>query len=485
MGNQATTDAWVAGPTRQEALSFRQPVFRDFYNFPRRGKVNTSDYNRVTWIIGDKHLAAIINGEIRFCGTNFPYMALDLSREEARPIVIGSNGQGMKYFRNIRVSQLAQAQKSKMKEGELTMITKRSNNVIPNIHRLITDEYGENYWFNGCAKYVMESLGEKDFDYQFFAGLTGDVLAQYYPFDHFRGEGVSGYNLSGGSTMYLREGVTAYNIYDGAVNFIEEIFSKCGYSSTFVLDKDLRKNTEMYLQTLIAYIDKGVPVIAWGYGGPPIGVYVGYEEHGQTLLYISGNNNEPERMPLEKALTIDSELAFGGWVFVGEKKEKKNLAQIYRDAIFDLPKLLTTKTEHFCFGADAFRTWAANIENGKFDGIKPEKFDPWSMHTSYVCGLATNGSCCYDFLNRARELNPDMGFLEDVSKLYKRTGEMWNNDNGTDLEALGGGFNVKLEVLQDKEKRTKIAAKIRECGTVIDEMVRILNNELDKLSQEG
>lgn len=42
------------------------------------------------------------------------------------------------------------------------MVTKQSNNIIPVIHRLVTDEYGENYWFNGCARYVMKCLGEKE-----------------------------------------------------------------------------------------------------------------------------------------------------------------------------------------------------------------------------------------------------------------------------------------------------------------------------------
>ena len=165
---------------REEALSFHQPIFHDLYHFPKRGVIKPNEYNHVTWILGQKHLAVIINGEIRYCGTNFPYMFLDLNREEAYPVVIGSNGQGMKYFRNIRISQLAYSQTNKIKNGELTVNIKRSNNLIPIIHRLITEEYGEIYHFNGSAAYVMECLGEKEFDYLFFAGLTGDVSVQHY-----------------------------------------------------------------------------------------------------------------------------------------------------------------------------------------------------------------------------------------------------------------------------------------------------------------
>jgi hypothetical protein len=125
--------------------------------------------------------------------------------------------------------------------------------------------------------------------------------------------------------------------------------------------------------------------------------------------------------------------------------------------------------------------WAGDIENGKFDGMAIEEFDTWAYYTNYVCVLATNGSCCHEFLKRARELNPDMGFLEEVSRLYKRIADIWNNNKGEDLEALGGGFNVTLEVLQDKDKRRKIAAKIRECAEVMDEVVRVLNENLKEI----
>lgn len=441
----------------QEAICFHQPVFGDFFKYPKRGIINPDVYNRLTWIVGKKHFTVIINGEMRYCGINFPYMSADLSRQQARPIIVGSNSSIKRYFRSIRVSQLVQTPKIKIKEGALAMITKQSNNIIPNIHRFITSEYGENYHFNGGAKYVMECLHEPDYTYEFFAGLTGDVFAQVYPYDHFRGDGVTDY-------MTSEEG-------DGA--FIERIFETCGYESTYVTKETVQKNREMYVQTLLSYIDKGVPVIEFGYGieGPPWGVFVGYEEHGKILLLMTHNAEEPARVPLEDALTAN-------WIFVGQKNEQKHLKQLYRWAILNLPSLLTTKTEHYCFGAEAFRTWAGDIENGKFDNMKPEDFDVWGMHSAYICNLATNGSCCYGFLKKAMELNPDFAFLDEVREQYNKMGRMWNNQNGEDLEALGGGFNVTLNALQDKAKRSKIAAKICEFADCADEIVRILRANL-------
>jgi len=344
------------------------------------------------------------------------------------------------------------------------MIAKQSNNIIPVIHRLVTDVYGENYWFNGCAKYVMECLGEPDYDYWLFAGLTGDIFTQHYSYTNFSSESASG---------YLAE--------ENPTGFYEGIFRKCGYAATYVSREEALKNIEMYLRTLIAYIDKGIPVIRIGGG---TGVFVGYEEYGKILLYITGNSSQPERIELEKA--FDSKPFHGyeyasAWIFVGDKKENRPLAEIYRQAIKDIIPMQNIKTDTYCFGPEAFRAWARDIESGKFDEMTAENFDTWCDYTNYVCVLATNGSCCHGFLRKARELNPDMGYLDEISALYRKTAEMWGGDNkrndADSLEALGGGFNITLEVLQDKEKRAKIAAKIREFADVTDEIVRVLKKE--------
>lgn len=372
------------------------------------------------------------------------------------------------------------------------MITKHSNHIIPNIHRFIISEHGENYHFNGCARYITESLGEytpdsdlmteeiynckkavTDFGFWFFAGLTGDILAQVYSYGEYMGESASSciFNSDGGS-------------------FFEKIFEKCGYASTFVSGKQLAANREMHIANLMAYIDKGIPVIAVTHNGPPWGIYVGYEEFGQTLLYLSGDRSEPERIPIEKIIVEGVDLpqhihaspdeinVAKGWIFIGEKKRTVNAAQVYRDIICDMPGLLNTRTDKYCFGAEAFRAWANAVESGNFDGVKPENFDDWGAYVSNICNMATNGSCAHNFFKRAQGLNPDMTFLDDINRLYERTAEIWNNDNGEDLEALGGGFNVTLEVLQDKEKRRKIAAKIYEAADCMDQVVRILNENL-------
>ena len=49
---------------------------------------------------------------------------------------------------------------------------------------------------------------------------------------------------------------------EGRAAFVEEIFSKCGYASAFVQEEQLKADKEKYLQLLLSYIDKGIPVIS-------------------------------------------------------------------------------------------------------------------------------------------------------------------------------------------------------------------------------
>ncbi len=79
------------------------------------------------------------------------------------------------------------------------------------------------------------------------------------------------------------------------------------------------------------------------------------------------------------------------------------------------------------------------------------------------------------------ELNPDLVFLKGVCVEYKKTKNMWNGDPDS-LEALGGGFNVSLEALQNKDKRNKIAAKLYEFAQCVDEIVRVLEINVDKVT---
>jgi hypothetical protein len=291
----------------------------------------------------------------------------------------------------------------------------------------------------------------------FFAGLTGDVFAQFYPIDgRYRGDGISG-----------------ISILHGDEEWIHGLFRTCGYTASFASLKQLSEDREAYRQALIQSIDRSVPVIRWVSDWLCDGVLVGHEDYGKTLLFITGDDAQPKRLSFDEAIAPHGVDAVDGWLFIGDKVGQPNIADLYRDAIRNLPNLLESKVFEYVLGARAFRAWADDIEGGRYDGIKPEEFDPWGMYTAYVCALATNASCCHGFLDKAMAECPDLSFLEEVKAQYARMAAMWNHDDGTDLEALGGGFNVTLEALQDRDKRTRISNKLRAFASCVDEVVQI------------
>ena len=348
----------------------------------------------------------------------------------------------------ISMAQEAQEQaQTEAYDASVTAFSSGGSGIIPVIHQLITDNLGENYWFNGCMRYVMECLGEPDYDYWFFAGLVGDNFTQFYP----------------------RKGnCCAVSDYLMGPEYAAWVFGQVGYTCEYVTKQELLADQKYYLRRIMAQIDRGVPVICSNWG-----VYVGYEDGGKTLLFLTHEWTQPKRVAVfgDKIVGDRHDLEF--MIFVGEKKRDVSLAQLYRDAILRLPALLSTRTEEYVFGAAAFRAWADDIENGKYDDPAILSDDLWFSYTNYVCALATNGSCCFSFLEKARELNPDMAFLDEVAALYRKMGDMWLMDKDC-LEKLGGGFDIKYKTLQKRRKRAKIVAKIREFADCVDEAVRIL-----------
>jgi len=364
-----------------------------------------------------------------------------------------------------------------------------SRKVIPIIRPLIHDNYGENYWFNGCAAYAMEALNEPDYDYWFFAGLTGDIFTQFYPLKSCAVSGIHGDCAVSDTLM--------------GPDYAKWVFDQAGYACEYVTELELLAKREHYMQKIKVSIDRGVPVITLCWG-----VFVGYEDDGKTLLYITHEMEEPGRLTagserfLEESefhYTEERIMPFHRFdlIFVGEKQREAPLAKLYREAIERLPALLTTQTENYIFGAKAFRAWADDIENGKYDDLATLEGDAkWDNYTNYVCVLATNSSCCFGFLEKAMELNPDMAWLKELYKLYRLQGALWTRHDGnaeetrfrkeyekrhgkiTTLEKLGGGFNISHKTLSNPKKRAKIVAKIREFADVTDEVLRVLNENL-------
>lgn len=440
----------------KEAITFDQPVTGRHCSYPGIGRIKIPAVNHLTWIVGEKHFAVIINGEVRYCGMDFPYMQMDLSTYPPQEIIVDAVGANRVYFSKIEVSQLRTAPKINLKKGEMIMATKQSNHLLPDIRDIINGMEGKNFALNDCMAFLMERLEEKrPWNYWTFTGITGDGFTMVY---------------NRNQSTYCEYCVSGYL---AGEDYMGYVFDAIGYEHTYVTEKMLNTNKTMYLQTLMAYIDRGIPVLVETNLTDTPGMdadvlthflYVGYEDYGKTLLFLSGDSASLHRYDTSGDIRQN-------WIFAGDKKRDIPAGEVVLHAAQKIPYWMTLpEKDGMFFGPAAFRAWAEDIEKGRYE----KETDLWSNYCVYICNMATNSGGALAFLDQLKRDYPQYKELaEKVAEQYTKTG---NQEGGLwkTLEDLGGGFNASLEALQDKERRRQIAEKIREAAACSDRVIALL-----------
>ena len=433
-----------------------QPIFGDALRKDDAGDVVPDRINTASWIVGEKYLACVLNGKIALCCTNAPYMKLNPAYYTSHEIFLGAENSGDNEFilESIQVTQLSQIKKYSIKKGDLKMVTKQSNNILPDLHPLVEWHHGENYLFDGCMRFLMERAAPdlpEIADFDFFGGISGDTFVQTYG--------------HGWERPFNLEDLSLSTLWNGP-DFVKHVFDEIGYSHSYIPHTLINSNKNMYIETLKAYIDKGIPVIQrWVPDQPNKGcchtLLVGYEENGGALLYLDGDSVDPIKYETSEPIMWD-------WIFIGDKKQEIDFVQLYKNLLRHTLSCLTAPDKLGCsFGARAYQAWADDIENGWF----AEKRE----YSTYVCLLATNGRACTT-LDRVFTTLPELTFIKEIQALYTRMA----SNLCQDLEKLGAGFDVTLEVMRDETKRKIIADKVREFASSTEEIIRILQENISE-----
>ena len=174
------------------------------------------------------------------------------------------------------------------------------------------------------------------------------------------------------------------------------------------------------------------------------------------------------------------------WIFAGDRLRDVTREELYLGAVKRIPSWLTLpERDGMFFGTAAFRAWADDIEGGRYEDTTT---DLWVDYTVYVCNLATTPALPYFLLKKLADMSAvyaDYLPLHDqLIALFPafKPDDMVPDDSKdglwSELEHLGGGFNVTREVLCDKVKRGKIAAALRSYASRLDQAVELLNDGL-------
>lgn len=329
--------------------------------------------------------------------------------------------------------------------------------VLPNLHPMVNWNLGQNYQLNGYLQFQMECLGESpEYDYWFFAGIGGDNHTQVFTEDTSR-------------TCHSLSQI------DFGPEFARTLYDAVGYDFAYVTEEAFNADRPRYIGELTQCIDHGIPVIAKETGNSTrtnaafspaqiqeFSLLVGYDDRGGQLLFVEGDSTQPYRLPTSQHVSFL-------FVIPGTKQQAPPLAEVYRQAVLAIPALLTRPRKgDLSYGREAFDAWARHLLSEDYAGWSDEQLDLWKLHTTYVCIVATNGSC-REFLQRAIEKCPDLPFIADVERQYAEMGRLWQEE----MDATGGSFNITQQALRDLDARRRIADFLGRFTACCDQIIGI------------
>ena len=308
------------------------------------------------------------------------------------------------------------------------------------IHQLQYPYEGQNYVFNGCMKFLMECIGEDEqYDYWFFSAVSGDCYVQIY------GTNKEKWNICFSQTKF-----------DYAL--IQRTFDAIGYDFSYIEAEEWQEDKQRCRAKMIAFIDKGIPVIVKHFDYGSVSCIIGYENNGECFYLL------PEEATDLIPFTLDDGLPYT-FVFIEGKKEAPAIAEAYKKALMNAPGLMRTPPDQsgdIFYGNDAFEQWASMLE-GDFYTMPKEAFEAdnsiahWRYYCVYICIIATNIFSKRHTTDRAIQMNPELaGIAPLLDKEYQALDALENR-----LKEAGGDFNVTYEVLQDAAKRKEIARILR------------------------
>ena len=316
------------------------------------------------------------------------------------------------------------------------------------LEQFIHWDWGQNYPFNACMAKLMECLGGDAslYTYEFFAGLAGDDFVMCYGDNGKFNDCVS---------------VCADN-----EAFLARVCGIIGLEYRLVKQEEWKANPDLYYGFMKQFIDRGIPLLCAGVGSNfNYDLLTSYDDETTVCHLSCGDDVQYGRDMAFREIECD-------FVFIERLPEIADLAAVYRNAVMQIPSLMQAEptSDRVYFGAEAYRKWAADIRNGRYDRYTAETFESWEHWCIYICNLATNGGHGEGFLRRALELNPDMTFIPEMIGLFHENDRVWN-----ELESFGGGFNCTIETLHNKEKTTLIAKKILHLAETNNEIMKLLH----------
>ncbi len=324
----------------------------------------------------------------------------------------------------------------------------------------IYENKSENYMFCSCMNSLMRYLKkDSDYDFTFFAAVTGDAFCQLsLPYPDF------------GFTDSLT------NRQMCSCESITRAFDACGYGMAGVETQILMSDKRLWKREIVSSINRNMPVLSFGIVGPETcSIITGYDEDGDVLYgHAQFGDWEPENVCsfdecsekeryFKKRNGIDYSLAL---IFIGAEKKKPLMSDIWRDVfenIYYWAHMLPDdhgKGNRRVFGVRAFYDWSEALRNDEIFSDPLCLPDRQDAHTGMLCIAATNLFYVPEILDRIKYYCPDL-----TSKIFEMKAIHSEQEAVCrKIFSIQDGFFIKPLLLGKREIRLKLSESIRELG---------------------
>ena len=299
----------------------------------------------------------------------------------------------------------------------------------------------------------------------FFSAITGDMFAPMY------------------DTLDEKPADSGYTACFFAPQVIKRAFAAFGRDCVYLSAAYIKENLRTVTNACKASIDKGIPVLSWGWGvvtlgdwhgDMPEGCLVGGYENDQLCVQLYPG---PERMAVDGDgyySNANGLLGSKGLFFVGEPIEKTPLPQVYREALAAIPARLTMPpAEGIVFGKAAFDQWADNLlDETNFTGKTEEEINglSWSLHCKSFCNVCTSDAECFIRAAAKEGIAIAGQLLPLYERFFKCKDKIWK---------ISGGFGPPAKKFRQRKFREKIAALLREMGAICGEIVAVFEGGIE------
>ena len=318
---------------------------------------------------------------------------------------------------------------------------------ITDLHRLYWTDRTENYMFDGCLRSVLAALGEPQYNFDFFAALTGDFFTQM--FDPARA-------VDSLTHDYFQP------------QMAEHAFSACGYGCTVLQGDAIATKSDQALARVRESVERGVPAIVRGLAGHDAFCLIGGYGDGETLFvnFWDDQTSADGYTPIETGLAGTTEL-----ILAGDKVGEPALGEVFHTILESIPKHLTRAPQGSCvFGRQAVMRWAeALLDEQNFTGSDEEiEARRAILHDAPLVQLVTNASGVRRFFARVNREHPELGAVRMLAPIYA--------DILSEAAALlraQDGFFAKPEKLRSRVLREDIAAHLSRLAALLDEVYAV------------